>query len=120
MDKLIDFKDDEKLQSFGGIAYYEQRFHVVDTTNYHYLDLGKVGGISEVTLNDKSLGFKWYGKHLYDLADVLKTGENVLKIKVCTVLGNYAKSLKTNPVAQRWTNKQPLYSAGLIGPVRVV
>lgn len=120
MDRLIDFKDNEELQSFGGIVYYEKRFNMMNTANYHYLDLGKVGGISEVTLNGKPLGFKWYGKHLYDLADTLKSGENMLKIKVCTVLGNYAKSLTDNPVTQRWTDKQPLYSAGLIGPVKIV
>jgi hypothetical protein len=120
MNRLIDFKDNEDLQSFGGIVYYEKQFNVINTVNYHYLDLGKVEGISEVTLNGKPLGFKWYGKHLYDLTDTLKSGENVLKIKVCTVLGNYAKSLKNNPVTQRWTTKQPLYSAGLIGPVKII
>lgn len=120
MDQLIDFKDNEELQSFGGIMYYEKRFNAINTANYHYLDLGKVGGISEVTLNGKSLGFKWYGKHFYDLADMLKSGENVLQVKVCTVLGNYAKSLKDNPVTQQWTNNQPLYSVGLIGPVKIV
>jgi hypothetical protein len=36
------------------------------------------------------------------------------------VLGNYAKSLKDNVVAQQWTKKQPLYSMGMLGPVRFV
>ncbi len=120
MDRLIDFKDDQELQSFGGVVHYEKRFNAANPTDYHYLDLGKVGGISEVTLNGKSLGFKWYGKHLYDLSGALKSGDNMLQIKVSTVLGNYAKSLKDNVVAQNWTKKQPLYSAGLIGPVKIV
>jgi len=120
MDKLIDFKDDKELQSFAGVIYYEKQFDIANPASYNYIDLGKVSGISEVELNGKPLGFKWYGKHVYDTTGVLQAGKNVVKIKVTTVLGNYAKSLKSSQVAQQWTKKQPLYSAGLIGPVKVV
>jgi hypothetical protein len=117
--ELIDFKDDKDLQSFGGVIYYEKQFKVAQGQHLNYLDLGKTCGISEVELNGKPLGFKWYGKHIYDLKDALKIGDNTLKIKVTTVLGNYAKSLKNNPVAEQWTKAQPLYSMGLLGPVIV-
>lgn len=118
--RLIDFKDDSELQSFGGVIYYEKRFQVINPQNFHSLDLGKVFGISEVEVNGRPLGFKWYGKHIYDLQGALKNGENMVKIKVTTVLGNYAKSLKDNPVTQQWTKSQPLYSVGLVGPVNLV
>ncbi|MES3019871.1 MAG: glycosyl hydrolase [Bacteroidota bacterium] len=120
--KLIDFKDDPGLQSFGGIIFYEKEFSVENPTHYHSLDLGKVFGISELQINGQSLGFKWYGKHRYDLKGVLKAGKNTIKIKVTTTLGNYTKSLKANAVTQQWTSikPQPLYSTGLAGPVILI
>ncbi|WP_316811835.1 glycosyl hydrolase [Pedobacter heparinus] len=120
--KLIDFKDDPELQSFGGVIFYEQTFLIESPEHYHSLDLGKVSGISELEVNGQPLGFRWYGKHSYDLKGTLKPGENSIKIKVTTVLGNYMKSLKNNPVAQQWTHTkaQPFYSAGLMGPVSLV
>lgn len=118
--QLIDFKDDQELKSFGGVIFYEKQIHIDQPNHYNSLDLGKVCGISEVEINGHPLGFKWYGKHIYDLKGQLKPGENTIKVKVTTVLGNYAKSLKNNKVAQEWTKKQPLYSAGLIGPVSLI
>lgn len=120
--KLIDFKDDPELQSFGGVIFYEKKFSIGNPQDYYSLDLGKVFGISELEVNGQPLGFKWYGKHIYILKEVLKPGENTLKIKVTTVLGNYAKSLKDNKVTQQWTSikSQPLYSMGLVGPVNLV
>jgi hypothetical protein len=120
--KLIDFKDDPELRSFGGVIFYEKKFSVENPKNYNSLDIGKVFGISELEVNGRPLGFKWYGKHIYDLKEMLKPGENRIKIKVTTVLGNYVKSLKDNAVAQQWTSikPQPLYSMGLVGPVNLV
>lgn len=120
--ELIDFKDDPELQSFGGVVFYEKQFRIDNPESYHSVDLGKVFGISELEVNGRPLGFRWYGKHSYDLKDMLNPGENRIKIKVTTVLGNYAKSLKDNPVARQWTrNKpQPLYAMGLVGPVKLV
>lgn len=119
---LVDFKDEPELQSFGGIIFYEKKFHIDNPERYHSLDLGKVSGISEIEVNNQVLGFKWYGKHIYDLKGTLKTGENTIKIKVTTVLGNYVKSLKDNTVARQWTHtkSQPLYSTGLLGPVNLM
>ncbi|MNK94931.1 hypothetical protein D3C87_1151520 [compost metagenome] len=120
--KLIDFKDDDALQSFAGVIFYEKQFHIDNPESYHLLDLGKVFGISELEVNGRPLGFRWYGKHSYDLKGMLKPGRNTIKIKVTTVLGNYAKSLKDNPVTRQWTrNKpQPLYAMGLVGPVNLM
>lgn len=117
---LADFKEDLELRSFGGVVFYEKQFQIDDLKNYHSLDLGRVFGISEVEVNGQPLGFKWYGKHIYDLSKTLKIGRNTVKIKVTTTLGNYMKSLKDNIVAQHWTTKQPLHSSGLVGPVKLI
>lgn len=119
MQKLIDFKDNEALKSFGGSIDYENEFTLANAAAYHSIDLGVVHGISEVEINGVSLGVKWYGKHIYD-AKGLKQGKNKVRIKITTTLGNYAKSLKDNKVTKNWVAKQPLYSVGLIGPVKLI
>jgi hypothetical protein len=118
--QLIDFKDDPALQSFGGVVYYEKQVQIDNPKNYGAIDLGTVQGISEVEINGVKLGFKWYGKHIYDTKNALKKGQNSIKIKLTTTLGNYAKSLTDNAVAKQWIKNQPINSMGLIGPVKIV
>lgn len=118
--QLIDFKDDAELQKFGGVVYYEKQLSISNPAQFSAIDLGMVHGISEVEINGISLGFKWYGKHIYPVKNALKAGQNTIKIKLTTTLGNYAKSLKDNVVTQNWVKNQPINSMGLVGPVRLV
>lgn len=119
LDTLIDFKDDSALRSFAGTAFY--RTNIQSSGGAHaFLDLGPVNGISSVTLNGRNLGLKWYGCHRYATGNAWVAGENRLEIQITTVLGNYMKSLTGNPVATKWTSRQPLYPAGLRGPVRLL
>jgi len=120
-DELIDIgrSAGAALASFGGVAVYSAEFNAADT-RYSVLDLGRVANISEVKLNGKPLGARWYGRHVYDTAGALKKGRNRIEVKVTVMLGNYAKSLAaTNPVAKRWAYWFPPIPAGLIGPVRL-
>jgi hypothetical protein len=117
--ELIDFKENNTLKSFGGYIFYENNFEVTKPENFTYLDLGKVYNISEVWLNDQNMGFRWYGRHIYNVKNVLKAGNNTLKVKVTTILGNYTKSLTGNKEVQKWVRNQPYYSCGLIGPVKL-
>jgi len=88
-----------------------------------YLNLGQVHNISRVFINGKDAGIKWYGNHVYNIAGLVKEGENEFEVHVITLMGNYMKSLTDNPNAQYWTNldrkNQPLVSMGLIGPVKL-
>lgn len=121
-DKLINFADannDTQLFTFAGTVTYRTEFDLTDTT-HTILDLGKVYCLSEVTLNEKPLGLRWYGRHTYDTAGTLKPGKNVLEIKVTTVLDNYVRSLKDNPSAMRYAHWYPPRPAGLVGPVRLL
>jgi len=115
-----DLKDLADFVSFAGTVIYQNTF--TTTENFPaYIDLGKVYGISQVSINGKDAGVRWYGRHCYAINPLLKKGENTLTIQVTTTMGNYMKSLKDNPVAQYWTNgkrvPQPNISMGLIGPV---
>jgi hypothetical protein len=122
LDALIDFKDDADLSIFGGVAVYENKLVVKDAGKANYLDLGKVHGVSELIINGKSLGVKWYGDRLYSIAGKVKTGNNSIIVKITTTMGNYIGSLKTNKDSIKWikNKNQPVYSNGMLGPVRMM
>lgn len=120
LDELVDFKDNELLQSFAGVAWFENSFMNEDQHKFKYIDMGKVAGVSELIVNGVNLGSRWFGKHTFDVTSGLKEGNNSIKIKISTTLGNYIKSKPDTKIAQRWMKNQPLYSNGLIGPVKVL
>ena len=120
LEKLTDFRNDKDLQGFAGAAIYQNEFDVKNPSTIKTLDLGKVQGISEVTLNSIPLGRRWYGDHLYDVSKSIKSGTNTLSIKLVTTLGNYMMtSLRENKDTIKWLikKKQPLYPQGIMGPV---
>jgi hypothetical protein len=120
IDKLKDLKDNVEFVNFAGSVIYR---NVIDTDfpEGTILNLGKVYGLSELKVNGKDCGVKWYGRRIFPIGEFLKPGINTIEIKVVTSMGNYMKSLTDNPIAQYWTNEktktQPLQSMGLIGPV---
>jgi hypothetical protein len=85
------------------------------------INLGKVHGTSELRINGRSCGVKWYGRRTWDVTEYIVAGDNMIEVEVTTSMGNYMKSLTDNPVAQYWTNEgrkiQPLQSMGMTGPV---
>lgn len=117
---LIDLAQmpDQDLATFAGVAVYRTEFDIPNT-RYSLLDLGQVHDISEVTLNGKPLGLRWWGRHRYDAAGALREGRNVLEVKVTTTLFNYCQSLIDNPTAVRWTRGREPVASGLVGPVRL-
>ena len=117
-DRKMKLKDlskskDSALSSFGGTVSYRKNF-TGDGLKDSILDLGKVHGLSEVWINGKKLGTRWYGQHRYDLKDKILSGKNSIEIQVTTVALNYIKSLRPNGKVDR----QKLVSTGLVGPVR--
>jgi hypothetical protein len=119
LNSLADLAENEQTHAFAGEAVYKKNIRI-DSGDYRYMDLGDVQGISELTLNGKFLGIRWYGAHRYDIGGVLQPGENTLSIKLTTIAGNYLKSLKDNPVAMAWTRHQDYYPMGILGPVRIL
>ena len=85
-------------------------------SSHKVLDLGKVFGVSELSVNGVVEGVQWYGERVFR-----PRRENSLEIKITAAMGNYLKTLTQNPVAQYWTNAgskdQPIQSMGMVGPV---
>jgi len=112
----FDLADNETTFSFAGQAYYEKKLD--NATGYHWLDLGRVYGVSEVTLDGVSLGNKWYGRHLYAIPG--DASGKTLQIKIATTVGNYLKSSPNNAVGQAWVRDKSRTHTGLVGPVRLI
>jgi hypothetical protein len=121
-DILKDIKEIPEFTNFAGTIIY-RNYIVITGQKPSYLNLGKVYGISELKVNGKDCGVRWYGRRIFQAGEHLVEGDNLIEIKVTTPMGNYMKSLTDNPIAQYWTNEknkiQPLQSMGLIGPVTI-
>jgi hypothetical protein len=118
---LLDFKDstDPLVNSFAGTVVYRTMIDLDDAT-FNRLDLGQVFGVSEASLNGKTLGIRWWGRPVFDIGAELHPGKNELVVRVTPVLLNHMRSLHENATAQVWTAQQQPVSAGLIGPVKIL
>lgn len=105
-EKLTKFTptDDNQLNTFAGTVTYSTTFNSNGTGDWLKFDKANKG-VTEVYINGKLAGVKWYGELLYPLDSLLVKGENKLEIKYTTVLRNYCSSLKDNPMAARWINE---------------
>jgi hypothetical protein len=116
LEKLKDVKDIPAYAAFSGIIIYRKTISLPTTKT---LNLGKVYGESELSVNGVSKGVQWYGRRAF----VLEKGVNRLEIRVTATMGNYLKTLTKNPIAQYWTNEkrkdQPIQSIGMAGPVTI-
>lgn len=119
LEALKDLVEMPETQNFAGTVVYEITVNLNDNVVNH-IDLGNIQGVSALTLNGKKLGVRWYGAHVYDIRDTVKTGENKISVELTTITGNYLKGEKENRVAQTWTRNQEYYPMGIIGPVRFV
>jgi hypothetical protein len=116
---LFDLSEDETARSFAGQLIYEKQLE--SDAGYNWLDLGKVHGVSEATLNGEDLGCKWYGRHLYRIPEHLAaTKGKTLQVKITTTVGNYLKSSPDNETGQRWTRRQEWQPTGMLGPARLL
>lgn len=120
MDTLKDLKETDFV-NFTGTVVYRKKIHADVKKGDFFLNLGKVYGVCEVFVNGEPCGVKWYGRRIFNMEPFLKKGLNELEIHVITSMGNYMKTLKDNPTAQKFTvlksKNQPIQSMGLVGPV---
>lgn len=123
LDLLKDLKEVPQWKNFCGNIIYSTVIEVPDETKMEWMNLGKVFGVSELSVNGEKAGTKWYGRRIFPVAQYLKKGYNNIEVKITTTMGNYLKSLTDNQIAQFWTNEgrtiQPLQSMGLLGPVTI-
>ena len=119
---LFDFgtHPDPRIASFGGQVHYKTAF-TLDDTGWDFLDLGTQEHITEVTLNGKKLGVRWWGRHLYRIDKVqLREEENSLEVIYTATLANYANSLTHNKAAKTWIKLEEPESMGLLNKITLL
>jgi alpha-L-rhamnosidase len=87
-EKLIDWSQHENsgIRYFSGTATYSKSFSMpadaLKAGQKHFLDLGAVAVMAEVSLNGKNLGILWKAPYRTEITHALRAGENQLEIKV--------------------------------------
>ncbi len=140
-DYLTSWSGNPATKSFSGTGRYSIEFTLPKDYLTHnqkiYLDIGKVGNIAEVRINDHEAGIIWMRGQKLELSNVLKEGKNHLAIQVTNTLINRIAAMK-NPapvpadLVSRYGSKDkqkeiprefgfsPLPASGLMGPVRLI
>lgn len=121
MDKLKDFSqsEDENQKYFGGKIIYKNTFKAPKGVTH--IDIGNVNqGVTQLFVNGKDAGTRWYGQAVFPIAELLTEGDNVIEIHYATVLTNYCQSLKGNKAAQQWARHGAIDPMGIEGNVTLL
>lgn len=137
--------EDKGIRYFSGTATYYKTFDFKKTNqdDKTYLDLGNLAEVAEVWLNDEPLGITWTKPYKFDISDLVKVGENTLKVEVANTWSNrligdaktkekYTSTniskgnpnlllhhyIKPNNVEVPWAELS-LRESGLLGPVTI-
>lgn len=120
LDTLTDLKLRPDTKDFSGSITYHKVLSLNDVNGKTYLSLGHINDVSELEVNGRPLGAKWYGNHVYDISKAIQQGDNYIAIKIVTTAGAYTKSLKNNKAAQEWSDGDLFGPTGLTGQVSIL
>ncbi|WP_346854570.1 glycosyl hydrolase [uncultured Draconibacterium sp.] len=118
------------IKYFSGTATYTKQFEISESdiaSGELYLDLGEVKNLAEVILNGKNLGVLWKKPFRINIIDAVKTGENLLEVKVENLwvnrlIGDLQPEIKkkvTYITMPFYQVNSPLLPSGLLGPVTI-
>ena len=133
-DKLINLADSEVegIKYFSGVATYTNSFTLTEDqlndAEEIILDLGNVGVMAEVSVNNQPLGVIWKAPYRVEMKNALQIGTNNLEIKVTNLWINRLIGDSMPGVTEKITWAQypfynpnsPLSPSGLMGPVKVI
>ncbi|MFC2087793.1 glycosyl hydrolase, partial [Bacteroidota bacterium] len=137
--------EEDGIKYFSGTATYHNSI-VVDQDNINendsvVIDLGEVRDVAEVYINDSSAGILWKKPYAVNITDLLKPGENALKIEVVNLwINRLSGDMLLDPEDRFCRTNQPyitennqigsnpewedqifhIQPAGLIGPVKLI
>ncbi|MFI5890972.1 hypothetical protein ACIA5D_12740 [Actinoplanes sp. NPDC051513] len=99
------------LPEYSGGVRYRRRFQSPAAS---IVDLGRVRGTAEVTLNGRSLGVRVCAPYTFEVGDALRPGENELEVLVYNTLAPYLDAI--SPTHFVFDGQKV---SGLFGPVRL-
>ena len=125
LENLLPWNDIEATRHFSGTGTYVCEFESPRADAV--LDLGEVGFVAEVNLNNTPLGVRWMRPYRFKIAKkTLKNSRNLLEIRVTNALLAHVQSLPEPSAARhdfirsafrRDADYKPLPLSGLKGPV---
>ena len=151
--QLVDWtqRAEEGIKYYSGTASYQKTFllnkEMISTVKHLFIDLGEVNCMAQVSLNGIDLGTLWTNPWRLEITKALKSGKNLLKIKIVNLWPNRLIGDEKFPsdginnrkwpdwlLEKRPRNSQrltfssynfykkdsPLLKSGLIGPVRIL
>lgn len=100
----------------GGVRYTRALERAASTKGSRILlDLGRVRGTAEVSINDEPVGTRIWSPYVFDLSEHVREGVNKLEVAVYNTLGPYLEvASPTRMVFPAQTE------SGIIGPVKVL
>ncbi len=119
---LFDWKTNDKLKFSSEKGIYKSSFtlETIVPNQQYILDLGRVCYTAEVYINGNFIGKRIYSPYLFDITSSLKSGTNLIEIKVATAQlnGFIGKAKNGDKKYNQFKDKEgQIVSAGLIGPV---
>lgn len=130
-DSLQSWTDNSKdvIKYFSGTATYHTSFEIIDIPDNEtvFLDLGEVGIMAQVFLNDKKVGTVWTAPLKVNITKALQEGINKLTIKVVNTWENRLigdsklpqEEQKSKTEVNPYAPEDTLKPSGLIGPVTI-
>jgi len=140
---LSSWTANEATRHFSGTGHYEIKFTL--TADYTesdvrlLLDVGQVGNIAEIKVNDRAAGVIWAQGQQLDITGLVHKGENRLALQVTNTQINQVAGMKEPPPVPEnlveqygrmgsWYSAhargpigfKPLPASGLLGPVRIL
>ena len=132
-DKLFSYTDSENsgIKYYSGTAVYHNDVQIEAselTPGRCVLDLGEVGCMAEVIVNDQSVGTAWRKPYTLDITNALKQGKNKLEIRVVNqwvnrIIGDLqpdSKKKYTFTHQSFYQADSELLPSGLMGPVNIL
>jgi len=104
------------LDGFAGTITYSTKVQI-EAARKCFIDLGVLHSVSELWVNGSSLGVRWFGNQTYDISHAVIEGQNELRLRLTTTLGNYVKTLKDNRTAIDWSKDTPIYPVSFMHDV---
>ena len=110
------------LQQYTGFLEYETVIQVDNPASVVAIDLGKVSYMAEVFVNGQSVGSRLWPPFRFDLSKMLKTGKNVIRVKVGNLIASEMWLKEDLGKVRLWGWKgvpdPNQYEAGFWGPIK--
>lgn len=107
--------EDAGLAGYSGAVRYRRSFRLTAPASAATLDLGRVRGTAEVTVNGDPAGVRVCAPYRFDIGAALREGDNELEILICGTLAPYLDEVSPTHFVF-----QGQRASGLYGPVRLL